>query len=156
MDSPFARYEEKLMSSDQETNNTAIFRRFHDIVNTDDLEAISQTIHEVVAPEALLHTPLPITATGAEALEHVWAMLLQAFPDIHVAVEDLIAKGDRVVCRSVVTGTHKGDFHGLAPTGNSVTYNEVFFLRFANNRITEIWGLVDTLTLRQQLGLIPA
>ncbi|MFI6172531.1 ester cyclase [Nocardia sp. NPDC051052] len=140
------------MSSDQETTNTTIFRRFHDVVNTGDLKAISQTIHEVVDPAALLHTPLPATAKGADALAQVWAMLLQAFPDIHVAIEDVIAKGDKVVCRSLVTGTHQGDFQGLAPTGTSVSYHEVFFLRFADSRITEIWGLVDTFSLRQQLA----
>ncbi|MFE9580366.1 ester cyclase [Nocardia sp. NPDC006044] len=142
------------MSSDQETNNTMIFGRFHDAVNSGELEQIARMIREVVAPEAVLHTPVPFTGTGAEALEQVWTTLLRAFPDVQVKVEDLIAKGDRVVCRSVVTGTHKGEFQGLAPTGKPVRYDEVFFLRFAGDRITEIWGLVDTFALRQQLGLV--
>ncbi|MEV6557721.1 ester cyclase [Nocardia sp. NPDC051756] len=142
------------MSSDQEMNNTAIFGRFHDAVNSGELEVISRMIRQVVDPAALLHTSVPVTGTGAEALERVWAMLLRAFPDVRVTVEELIAKGDKVVCRSVVTGTHNGEFQGLAPTGKPVRYDEVFFLRFAGDRITEIWGLVDTFALRQQLGLI--
>ncbi|MFD0360268.1 ester cyclase [Nocardia sp. GCM10030253] len=91
-----------------------------------------------------------------EAFKQVWAMLLRAFPDVHVTVEDLIAEGDKVVSRSVVTGTHKGEFMGLAPTGKSVTYNEIFIVRFVKGRIAEAWGVVDIFSLRQQLGVAPA
>jgi predicted ester cyclase len=50
-------------------------------------------------------------------------MLLRVYPDIHLTVEDVIAEGDKVVARNTVTGTHQGEFMGLAPTGNPVTYN---------------------------------
>jgi predicted ester cyclase len=45
---------------------------------------------------------------------------------------------------------------GLAPTGKSVAYNEIFILRFVNGRIAEIWGIVDVLSQMKQLGLIQA
>ncbi|WP_330230867.1 ester cyclase [Nocardia sp. NBC_00508] len=143
------------MSSAQEASNKAIFTRFHDAMNTGDPEVISQTIDEIVEPEVLLRIPLPVAATGAHAVKQVWAMLLRVFPDVHVAVQDLIAAGDTVVGRSVVTGTHEGEFMGVAPTGKSVTYNEIFIFRFANGRITEISGVVDGFALMQQLGVVP-
>jgi len=54
------------MSTAQETNNKAAFIRVHDAVNTCDAELISKTIDEVVEPDALIRTPLPIEATGAQ------------------------------------------------------------------------------------------
>ncbi|MFE7394122.1 ester cyclase [Streptomyces sp. NPDC057582] len=77
---------------------------------------------------------------GAQALKQVWAVLLRAVPDLHVAVEDVIAKGDKVVFRNTVTGTHLGEYRDLPPTGKSVRCNEIFVFRFAGGRIAEIWG----------------
>lgn len=55
------------MSADHETNKQAI-RRLHDVTNTGDLELISKTIDELFEPDALIRTPLPIEATGAQAV----------------------------------------------------------------------------------------
>ncbi|HEX5198209.1 MAG TPA: nuclear transport factor 2 family protein, partial [Gaiellales bacterium] len=60
------------MSTDQETSNKATFRRLRDAVNTGDMELISKTIDELVAPDMLIRTPLPIEATGAQAAKQVW------------------------------------------------------------------------------------
>jgi SnoaL-like polyketide cyclase len=54
------------MSTDQEATNKATSKRFTDAVNSGDTELIAKTIDELVAPDALLSTPLPIEATGAE------------------------------------------------------------------------------------------
>jgi predicted ester cyclase len=140
------------MSTDQETSNKATFRRLRDAVNTGDMELISKTIDEVVAPDLLLRTPLPIEATGAQAARQVWAMLLRGLPDLHLTIEDLIAEGDKVVARNTVTGTHQGEYMGLPPTGKSVTYNEIIIVRFEGARIAETWGVVDVLSQMKQLG----
>lgn len=142
------------MSTDQATRNRATFARLHDALNSGDMEVISTTIDEVVAPDLVFHQPVRADAAGVQALKQVWAMLLRAFPDVHVEPEDVIAEGDRLVCRNTVTGTHEGQYGGLAPTGRSVTYDEIFVFRFADGRIAEIWGVVDVLAQMRQLGLI--
>ncbi|MHA6626188.1 ester cyclase [Pseudonocardia sichuanensis] len=134
--------------------NKAIYRRFHDALNTHDLDLIAKAIDEVVDPDVLFHAPVPMGATGRQAITQVWAVLLQAFPDIRVTVEDMIAEGDEVVFRNTVTGTHLGEYRGLPPTGRSVTYNEIFVVRFANGRVAEVWGVVDVLSQLRQLGMI--
>jgi steroid delta-isomerase-like uncharacterized protein len=144
------------MSTAEETSNKATVRRFDDVVSTGDAEVIAKTIDELVEPDVLIHMPLPIQATGAQALKHVWAMLLRGLPDLHVAIEDVIAEGDKVVSRNTVTGTHQGEYRGLPPTGKSVTYNEIFIFRFAGGRIAEIWGVVDVFSQMKQLGVITA
>jgi steroid delta-isomerase-like uncharacterized protein len=146
------RPEEEQMSTDQETSNKATFRRFCDVMNTGDAQLISKTIDEVVEPDALIRTPLPLEATGAQALQEVFARLHRAFPDLHITVEDMIAEGDKVVGRNSVTGTHQGEYMGLAPSGKSVAYDEIFIFRFAGGRIAETWGVVDVFAQIQQLG----
>jgi steroid delta-isomerase-like uncharacterized protein len=142
------------MSTHEEVRNKAMFRRFHDVVNSGNAEIMSKMIDELVEPDAMIRTPVPLDVTGAEALKHVWAVLLEAFPDLHVTVEDMIAEGDKVVVRNTVTGTHRGEYMGLPPTGKSVTYDEIFIFRFVNGRIAETWGVVDVLSQMKQLGVI--
>jgi predicted ester cyclase len=144
------------MSTAEETSNKVTVIRFCDAANTGDAELIAKTIDELVEPNALIRTPLPLETTGAQALKQVWAMLLRGLPDLHVAVEDVIAEGDKVVSRNTVTGTHQGEYRGLRPTGKFVTYNEIFIFRFAGGRIAEIWGVVDVFSQMKQLGVIPA
>jgi steroid delta-isomerase-like uncharacterized protein len=136
-------------------SNTALFGRLHSAVNSGDAEAISRTIDEVVAPDLLFHAPVPMGTTGVQALKNVWTVLLRAFPDLHVTIEDTVAEGDKVVFRNTVTGTHRGEYRGLEPTGRSVSYGEIFVMRFAGGRIAEIWGVVDVFSQMRQLGALP-
>jgi steroid delta-isomerase-like uncharacterized protein len=142
------------MSTVQETSNKATFRRLHDATNSGDAELISKTIDDHVEADVLIRTPLPVEATGAQALKEVFATLHRAFPDLHITVEDLIAEGDKVVSRNSVTGTHHGQYMGLPPTGKTVAYNEILVCRFVNSRIAETWGIVDVFSQMQQLGVI--
>lgn len=143
------------MPAAQGTTSKETIRRLHDAVEGG-VELISRTIDEICAPDVLFHAP-PTTAdaTGTPALKQVWPMLLRAFPDLKVTVNDLIEEGDKVVSRNTVTGIHQGEYMGLAPTGRSITYNEIFICRFVNGRIAEIWGVVDVFSQMKQLGLIP-
>jgi steroid delta-isomerase-like uncharacterized protein len=140
------------MSAAEVTTNKATFRRFRDAMNTCDMEFISKTVDELVEPDATIRTPLPGDATGAEVLKQVWAVLLRAFPDLHLTVEDLIGEEDKVVARIVVTGTHLGEYMGMEPTGKSIAYDEIFIFRFANGRVVETWGVVDVFSQMKQLG----
>ena len=144
------------MSTAQETSNKATFTRIQDAISTGDAEFISKTIDDIVEPDVVIHMPMPIEATGAQALKQVWVRLLRGLPDLRLTTEDLIAEGDKVVIRNSVTGTHQGEYMGLPPTGKSVTYNEIFVFRFNGGRIAEMWGVVDVFSQMKQLGVIPA
>jgi steroid delta-isomerase-like uncharacterized protein len=147
------------MPTVQETSNKATLHRFHgamnDAIKAGDAELISRAIDEFVEPDVVIRTPLPVEATGAQALKEVFQRLQRAFPDLHVSVEDAIAEGDKVVSRNTVTGTHQGEYMGLTPTGRSIAYNEIFIFRFAGGRIAETWGVVDVLSQLRQLGVVP-
>jgi len=140
------------MSPATTASNKATFRRLHDAMNTGDVDLISKTIDEVVEPDLVFHAPVPVRANGVEALKQVMAVLLRVYPDLHLVVEDLIAEADKVVGRTTVTGTHRGESMGIQPTGKSVKYNEIFIFRFVNGHVAEIWGVVDVFSQLQQLG----
>jgi steroid delta-isomerase-like uncharacterized protein len=144
------------MSPASTSSNKSTFLRFHDAINTGDVTFISRTIDEVVEPDVVLSTPLPVDATGADGLKEAMAMLLRAFPDLHVSVEDMIEEDDKVVGRNVLVGTHQGEYMGVPPTGMTVEYAEIFIFRFVAGRIAETWGVVDVFSQLQQLGLIAA
>ncbi|MBU3067402.1 ester cyclase [Nocardia sp. NEAU-G5] len=141
-------------AQEQQALNTAVFERLHDAVNSGELELISKTIAEIVRPDAILHTSLPLDVSGPAAFLRVWEILLRAYPDIHVAPEDVIHAGDKLVARQVVTGTNLGEYMGHAPTGRTVTYNEIFIFRFVDGRIAEVWGVADVFAQVRQLGLV--
>ena len=142
------------MLTAQATTNKAIISRFHDATNTGDPDVISKMIDEIVEPDVQIRTPLPVQATGAQALKEVFARLHGAFPDLHVTVEDLVEEADKVVSRNSVTWTHHGEYMGFPPTGKSITYNEIMIFRFVDGRIVETWGVVDVFSQMRQLGMI--
>ncbi len=135
--------------------NKATCRRFHDALNTGDPEFISKTIDEVVAADVLVHTPLRFEATGAAALKEVMAKLHRGLPDLHITIEDMVAESDKVVARNAITGTHRGDYLGVAATGKTVAYDEVVIFRFVEGRIAESWAVVDVFAQLKQLGVLP-
>lgn len=143
------------MTTIQEANK-AVYKRLHDATNSRDLELISRTVDEEFHPDAVFHTPVPTDATAPQAVKGAWAMLLRAFPDIQVTVEDMIAEGDKIVVRNTVTGTHQGDYRGLPATGRTITYKEIFIVRFSEGRVAEVWGIVDVFSQLQQLGALRA
>jgi predicted ester cyclase len=142
------------MSTTEEARNKETYRHFHAATNSGDLEGISKAVDELIAPDARFHPAARTDVAAVPAQKQIWEILLRAYPDIHMTVEDLIAEGDKVVVRQTVTGTNSGEYRGRPPTGKSVTYSEIFILRFANGQITDIWGVVDVYAQLQQLGFI--
>lgn len=81
-------------------------------------------------------------------------MMRSAFSDIRYDPQDIIAEGDKVVVRSLVSGTNDGPFMGMDRTDNRVTWNEIDIVRFEKGKVVEHWGQYDMLGLLQQLGFI--
>ncbi len=90
-----------------------------------------------------------------EALKQYLASILAAFPDIRFTIEDLVAEGDKLVIRWSGTGTHQGEFMGLAPTGKKVTTSGTDTYRIVEGKIVEYRGQWDALGFLQQLGALP-
>lgn len=57
--------------------------------------------------------------------------------------------------QNTVTGTHRGEYMGVPPTGKSITYKEIIIARFSDGRIAETWAVVDVMSQMRQLGVLP-
>ncbi len=111
---------------------------------------------EFLAPDFIEHEELPPgIPRDREGVKQLTAMLHSAFPDFKTTIEDMVAEGDKVVIRQTWTGTHKGEFMGVPPTGKSVSFGVIDILRIAGGKIVEHWGQMDSMGLMQQLGSIP-
>jgi predicted ester cyclase len=78
--------------------------------------------------------------------------LRRAFPDLRFILEEAVAEGGTVAVRYYWTGTHKGAFLDVAPTGRTVVVRGMDFYRVRNGAIVEHWHTVDELGLLRQLG----
>ncbi len=74
-----------------------------------------------------------------------------AFPDIHIDIVDTFAEGDKVVSRVEGHGTQQGEFLDVPPTGKSVAIYSIDIVHFADEKIVEQWGVMDMLSILQQL-----
>ena len=89
---------------------------------------------------------------GHESIRQFITAVLTGFPDFHNELVDLVAEGDKLVSHHILSGTHEGEFMGLAPTGKKFKATAVGIFRFADGKIVEGTQLLNTLGLMQQLG----
>ena len=114
-------------------------------------------IDEFLIPDFVEHEELPPgIPPGREAPKVLFTMLRSAFPDFKATIEHLIAEGDEIVLRMTWTGTHEGEFMGIPPTGKRISINVIDILGMAEGKCVEHWGVMDSMAMMQQLGVVPA
>lgn len=131
--------------------NIAAQERFAEGVNSGNFDVFD----EVVAPDVVDHDPAPEQGPGPEGFKRMFGTMRSAFPDLEVTPEHMTATDDDVALAYTITGTHQGDFLGVAPTGRGITARGVQIGRFENGRLAERWGSSDQLAILQQLGAEP-
>ncbi|HZM21287.1 MAG TPA: ester cyclase [Anaerolineales bacterium] len=128
--------------------NKDIVRRYQEAYNTKDFEALAEVLAaDVITPNIISGMP-----PGIEGAKAVHQKTLRGMPDYYTTIEDLIAEGDKVVARVTMTGTHTGNFYGIAPTGRRVNLTSIYIVRIANGKIVEHWGEEDGVAVLKQLG----
>lgn len=133
--------------------NGAIVTRFMDqVLNQGQYDDCDQ----IVAEDFIELNPLPGQTQGRQGLKDIVTMLRAAFAGMHWVAEETIAEADKVVTRFTWTGTHQGAFMPIPPTGREVKVKGVAIDRIVDGRMTDSRLLMDTLSLLQQLGAIPA
>jgi steroid delta-isomerase-like uncharacterized protein len=111
---------------------------------------------DLVADDLVEHEEVPGLPTTKAGMLEYFGLLLSAFPDLRMEVEDLIAAGDKTVARVRVSATHKGEFMGVPATGEQVEIQLIDIMRFdEDGLVCEHWGVADMLSLMQQLGSVP-
>lgn len=131
--------------------HTVLGRRyFEEVWNRGNVDALG----ELLAPNYVNHTPsTPNPPAGPQGLKPIVHAMRQAFPDLHYEIQDVIATPHSVAIRVIVTGTHRGDLFGVAPTGRTVNVDQINIEHIEQGRIVEHWRLTDELSLMRQLGV---
>lgn len=133
-------------------DNTTIVRQFiEEVLNRGDIDGAGRFVWDDVVEQV----PLPGQGPGLAGLQDVLRGMRSAFPDMHWTVEEQLADGDRVLTRFEWTGTHRGEFLGVPPTGRSVSVWGMVIDRLVSGRIKDTRILMDTLGLMMQLGAAP-
>jgi steroid delta-isomerase-like uncharacterized protein len=133
-------------------NHADTMRGLYAALNAGDLDGFSARL----AADFVEHEETPGLAPTKEGVLEFFRMYRAAFPDLHMEPQDVFASGDRAVARVRATGTQQGEFMGMPPSGKSVDVELIDIIRFDDDGLaSEHWGVVDLMTMMQQLGAIP-
>jgi steroid delta-isomerase-like uncharacterized protein len=129
--------------------NIELVRAAVDLFNANDLDGCVERI----APDFVMHlAEVPEPLPGREAWREGATLMKQAFPDLQIEIDDIVAAEDQVAVRLRLHGTHSGGYLGFAATGRPISYVSHEFYRLADGMVAEEWVCSDTATLFRQLG----
>ena len=128
-------------------------RHVEEVVNAQNLDVVDI----IYDPDLIFNDPFAPggAAHGHAGLKEFLTAIYTAMPDFQFVLEDLIVDGEKGVWRGVVSGTLRGQFGGIPPTGKHfrAPITEIFQLRA--DKIVEVWAFTDPLSILQQVGAIP-
>lgn len=133
-------------------DHAATMRSTYELISAGDIAGFG----ELVADDFVEHEEIPGLPATKDGMLEYFGLLLSAFPDMRLDVDDLLVDGDKTVARVSVTATHDGEFMGVPPTGKHVEMQLIDIMRFdEDGLVCEHWGVADMLSLMQQLGVGP-
>jgi steroid delta-isomerase-like uncharacterized protein len=119
-----------------EESKELVRRYYAEVLNGRDLEAVGNYF----ADERIV-----------EGVRRGCFAYFEAFPDLHLSIEELIAEDDRVFCRSTMTGTHDGEYKGIPATGRHISSESAEVFRVVDGRFAGYWCLSNVAGLMRQL-----
>ena len=133
------------------SDNIEIITRFEPAFRAAD----QATIDELCDPGLADHNPAPDHEPTLAGFKQKVAFFLALFPDLEEDLQDIIASGDTVATRWVVTGSLQQEFMGIPASGQRIRVEGMNFYRLKDGRVTDIWTQFDGVALMQQIGITP-
>ncbi|MBA2277455.1 MAG: ester cyclase [Chloroflexia bacterium] len=137
------------MSTD--VNNALVRRWYDEFINGHDVDVLDA----LLAPDFVSHFLSGETGRSRDELKQIDGAMYAAFPDLRVAVEDMVVEGDRVAVRYSSQGTHGGNALGVPATGKAIAGTSMDIFRIADGKIAERWAELDFTGLLRQIGALP-
>lgn len=119
--------------------------------NQGELEVFSSTIADSVS----FHYAGSTREMTRNEMSEIVRRWREAFPDLQMEIEEMVAERGLVASRLTLSGTHEGAWRGALPTGKRVTMALMMFFRFEDGKLLELWESDDQLGFQRQLGIIP-
>jgi len=135
--------------SKTEEQNKEIIKRYWNGKWNDRNPAI---LDELQTPDVAYHGS-DTEMVGREEYKQLYNTFLAAFHDTQITIEELVAEGNKVVTRVVLTGAQKGALGEMPPTGKSFSLKVITIFLLEGGKITEEWEAYDELGMMQQLGM---
>lgn len=135
----------------EETNKKIIRRTMDEIWSKGNLSLIP----ELFTSDYTSHNSSGKTVLGHDGFRKMVESARIGYPDLYCAIDQLVAEGDNIVCLYTLTGTNKGEYLGVAPTGKRVNILALFLTIMRDGKSAETWALNDSLASFQQLGIAP-
>ena len=133
-----------------EQNNRHVVEQAFAALNAHDIDTYLKLLDDSFVSESELSGPI----NGPTGVRKMLQMYLTAFPDLHFEIEQIITSGDHVISRYRATGTHKGDFLGIAPTNTSITLRGCTVGEMKDGKSIRSRIYADHAKLFQQLGVL--
>ena len=130
----------------------ALVKRRHEAWNTHDVA----TLAACHAEAGIVISPTGGVLEGRSEIERVYRLWFSAFPDINMTMDEVLVDGNRAVEIARMTGTHAGDFFGLAPTGRTLEAKLAMVMSFEDGRILEERRIYDFTGVLIQIGVLKA
>lgn len=135
-------------TSDSVAANKRAIQRLYDETNAGNLGFID----ELMAPDFVSYgSGGSQDLHGPAALKEFTLTFMTAFPDLYFKVEASICEGDDVLTWGTLSGTHKGDFYGVAATGKKVSWSGCAIFRFRGEHVIARWLEFDAIALMTQI-----
>jgi steroid delta-isomerase-like uncharacterized protein len=129
--------------------NLAALGKFAEAVNMGKFDLF----REAVSAECVDHDPAPGQDRGPEGYRKFFSAMREAFPDLNVAPETMMADEESLAFAYTMTGTHRGSLMGIPPTGKKMRIRGVQISKFRDGKMVERWGSSDQLGMLQELGV---
>jgi steroid delta-isomerase-like uncharacterized protein len=130
-------------------DNKALAHRFIEAINQKDFALIDQ----IYAPTYVRHDPANPQVRSREDYKQWLTQLCTAFPDLQFTIDDLMADGDKIICRFTSRGTHTGQWRGMPTTSKQAVVTGIGVSHIVEGKVVEDWYNTDILGLVQQLGV---
>lgn len=103
------------------------------------------------------HNPEPgMSGNGIDLAKSYINEYKRGFPDLKFQVNAIVSEGDQAILHSTFTGTHRGEFWGIPASNKQVKIEGYDRFRIQNGKIAERWGIADSITLLNQIGVLPS
>lgn len=136
----------------QTQDNINLVRRLFDFFNKNDVAHMNEC-DQLVSSNIQIHDPAATNAkSGKQGFIQLETGYTKAFPNKKIKIDNMFSTDDQVVVRWTCTGTHRGQYQGIAPTNKEFKIQGISIYRVTNGRISEIWQVWDHYGLLEQLG----
>ena len=134
--------------------NEAIVRRLFEGLDAHGLGVMDELIADDYT-SGVYRSGSEEAVTGRDGMKGLWEEYWRAFPDFEGEFTELIAEGDRVAVFREEHGTHEGEFRGIEPTGNEITFEYAGYVVVEDGQIVHGHFLGNIMNLLKQMGVDP-